>query len=45
MGKIPPTKTQEAEMTRVVGLLFAPVAKNKVSNYLIIVQTSIKYHF
>ena len=44
MGKIRPTKTQEAEMKRVAALLSAPVAKNKVSNYLMIVKPSSKKH-
>ena len=45
MGKIRPTKTQEAEMKRVAALLSAPVAKNRVSNYLIIVKPSSKIPF
>ena len=40
MAKIRPTKTQEAEMQRVAALLSAPVAKNKVSNYLMIIKPS-----
>ena len=45
MGKIRPRKAQEAEMKRVAALLSAPVSKNKVSNYLIIVKPSSKIHF
>ena len=45
MGEIRPRKTQGAEMKRVAALLSAPVAKNKVSNYLIIVKISSKIHF
>ena len=44
MAKIRPTKTQEAEMQRVAALLSTPVAKNKVSNYLMIVEARSKRH-
>ena len=44
MAKLRPTKTQEAEMQRVAALLSAPVAKSKVSNYLMIVKACSKKH-
>ena len=44
MAKIWPTKTQEREMQRVAALLSAPVGKNEVSNYLMIVKPSSKKH-
>ena len=44
MAKIWPRRTQEAKMQRAAALLSAPVAKNKVSNYLLIGKASSKKH-
>ena len=42
MAKIRPKKTQKAEMQRVAALLSAPLEKNKVSSYLIILESDNK---
>ena len=42
MVKIRPTKTQKAEMQRVIALLSAPLEKTTVSDYLMILESDSK---